>query len=123
MGPERYRSLKDYYFTTGASREGGLGQEVAQQLVVLPLGAEEEINHLANGALAAAGAGDVVSALAGFRVGVGHRHRQADAGEERQVGDVVADEADLLVTDAAGPTNSLVGRQLLEGVLLDKIHL
>ena len=96
-------------------------QVVFHYRIPLPLRGQNQFNGFAHGAAAARAASAEMGMFAHQIVAVGHADAQADAGEQRQIRQVVAHVADLGVLHLGGVANSLVGFDLLQRVLLKEV--
>src|SRR5471030_187088 len=95
-----------------------LDQELGHDPVVVALRAQDELAHFAHGAAAAGRLGDVVGARVHVAAAVRHTDGEANAAQDRQVDDVVADEADLLGRKAQLVQQRVEGRELVMAALV-----
>src|SRR5471030_2498841 len=95
-----------------------LDQELGHDPVVVALRAQDELAHFAHGATAAGRLGDVVGARMHVAAAVRHADGEADPAQDRQVDDVVADEADLLGRKAQLVQQRVEGRELVVAALV-----
>src|SRR5471032_907464 len=95
-----------------------LDQELGHDPVVVALRAQDELAHFAHGAAAAGRLGDVVGARMHVAAAVRHADGEANAAQDRQVDDVVADEADLLGRNAQLVQQRVEGRELVMAALV-----
>src|SRR5215813_11517612 len=97
-------------------------QVAPDDLVPLPLGADDEVDGLAHGPRSAAAVGHVGEERLEGGMTVGDADGQADALEDRRIHEIVPDEAAVSVREAEAGEDLLVGRELLEDALVDLVH-
>src|SRR5471032_2252113 len=95
-----------------------LDQELGHDPVVSALRAQDKLAHFAHGTAAAGRLGDVVGAGVHFAAAVRHADGEAGPAQDRQVHDIVADEADLVGRDAELGQQRVERRELVVAALV-----
>src|ERR1700735_2654657 len=98
------------------------GDSLWDGLLPFALRFQDQLDYFAGGAFASCDGGDVMRGAFDFDDGVGDGDSQADAAENREVGQVVADVGDFFVGDAGADEDGFVRLKFLRLALGYKFH-